>query len=423
MKKLIILLLFIPLFVFPQKNTFPYITTSSPLTLFSTQDGETEGIWSFSTVNPYDFKLRAEDSFTVIHLGKDHPPIVKTVYGTIATSIIGTPSMAVSSDGHYGLVTNHNWRGFDFFDKLVYPLDENISLKEKRLNKDTIYQLSNMIFVVDLDNSSHPVVHKIHVDDVPVHVLAHPDGKRFFVLGHEYFFTYTLKEGKLVELAKSKIPYGQGCFWIHPNGKNILASRSKDWNSKQTKAEWFDIVGDKVIYKHELEIDSSVNSDYQVMGGILRISPDGKKALISQRTYDNGIDFADILIADLTLKKPKITGVIKQVGDGIESFAFHPNGKMAVATCLEKRKNSLAVLDISSENLRVLYYLDAAGGSQGIEFSPEGDKLFLGSPAHGRIEVYDVRGDFELTKNQKFIKIGYGHNSLSLGPRYNSVNE
>ena len=419
MKKLLLILLIIPFVSSGQEKKLPYLTSTSPITLFSTQDGETEGIWSFSVVNPYDFKLRAEDSFTVIHLGPDHPPIAKTVYGTIATSIIGTPSMAVSSDGHYGLVTNHNWRGFDFFDKLVYPLNENISLEEKKQNNNTIYQLSNMIFVVDLKNPSHPVTHKIYIDDVPVHILAHPDGKRYFVLGHNHFFTYKLNDGKLVELAKSKIPYGQGCFWIHPNGKNILTSRSKDWNTELTKPEWFDIVGNKVIYKHKLEIDSSVNSSYQIMGGILRISPDGKKALISQRTYDNGIDFADILIADLTLKKPKITGVIKQVGDGIESFAFHPNGKMAVATCLEKRKNSLAVLDVSSENPKVLYYLDAAGGSQGIEFSPEGDKLFLGSPAHGRIEVYDVINDFELIKNQKFIKIGYGHNSLSMGPRYN----
>jgi len=418
MRKISILLIILPFFLLSQKDKSPYLTTLSPITLFSTQDGETEGIWSFSVVNPYDFKLRAEDSFTVIHLGTDHPPIVKTVYGTIATSIIGTPSMAMSSDGHYGLVTNHNWRGFDFFDKLIYPLDEGISQEEKKLNKETIYQLSNMIFVVDLENPSHPVTHKIHVDDVPVHILAHPDGKRFFVLGHNHFYTYTLKNGKLIELAKSKIPYGQGCFWIHPNGKNIVASRSKDWKSEVTKAEWFDIVDNKVIYKHEIEIDSSVDTNYQIMGGILRISPDGKKALISQRTYDNGIDFADIFIVDLTLKKPKITDVIKQVGDGIESFAFHPNGKMAVATCLEKRKNSLAVLDVSSDNPRVLYYLDAAGGSQGIEFSPEGDKLFLGSPAHGRIEVYDVIDDFVLSKNQKFIKIGYGHNSLSIGPRY-----
>ena len=396
----------ISLFTLAQENnSHPYITTLSPITLFSTQDGETEGIWSFSKVSPYDFKLLAEDSFTVIHLGEDHPPIVKTVYGTIATSIVGTPSMAVSSDGHYGLTTNHIWRGFDFFDKLEYPLDEKISLEQKKKDKNTIYQLSNMIFVVDLEDPEHTVVDKIHMDDVPVHILSHPDGKRFFVLGHESFSTFTLKNGKLVKLAKSKIPFGQGCFWIHPNGKNILASRSKNWKTKETIAEWFEIKEDKVIFKHQLEIDSSVDSNYQIMGGILRITPDVTRGFISQRTFDNGINFADILIADLTLKKPKITGVIKQVGDGIESFAFHPNGKLAVATCLEKTKNSLAVIDISSEKPKILYYLDAAGGSQGIEFSPEGDKLFLGSPAHGRIEVYDVKGDFELVKNQKFIKI------------------
>ena len=47
----------------------PYITTQTPLTLFSTQDGETEAIWSFSDVKPYDYKLLSKDSFTVIHLG------------------------------------------------------------------------------------------------------------------------------------------------------------------------------------------------------------------------------------------------------------------------------------------------------------------------------------------------------------------
>ena len=113
-----------------------------------------------------------------------------------------------------------------------------------------------------------------------------------------------------------------------------------------------------------------------------------------------------------------ITKVIKQVGDGLESFAFHPNGKMAVVTCLAPQKNAIAVLDIKSDPPRLLYHLDASGGSQGLEFTPEGDKLFHGSPAHGRIEVYDVVGDFKLVKNQKFIKIAYGHNSLTMGPRY-----
>ena len=91
---------------------------------------------------------------------------------------------------------------------------------------------------------------------------------------------------------------------------------------------------------------------------------------------------------------------------------------MAVVTCLAPDKNALAVLDIESDPPRLLYHLDASGGSQGLEFTPEGDQLFNGSPAHGRIDVYEVVGDFEIIKSQKFIKIGYGHSSLTVGPRY-----
>ena len=62
--------------------------------------------------------------------------------------------------------------------------------------------------------------------------------------------------------------------------------------------------------------------------------------------------------------------------------------------------------------------VNAKGISQGIEFTPEGDKLFVGSPTAGRIEVFDVVGDYELRKNPKFLNIGFGHNSLTIGPRY-----
>ena len=417
MKKLILLLF--PLYVFTQVNK-PFITTKSPITLFSTQDGETEAIWSFSNTNPYDGKLTTEDSFTVIHLSPDNPPQVKTVYGTIASTIIGTPSMAISSEGRYGLVTNHSWRDEKFF-QLEYPKDKplrNSDLTEDILKKQKLSpQLSDMISVVDLYDKNHPVVDRFILDDRPIHILSHPDGKRFFVMGDKNFFVFNLINGKLNLLEKSKIPYGQGGFWIHPNGKNILASRSVDWANYPTIGQWFKIDNNQVTYLHDLEIEDNLDTTYKG-GGILRITPDGKRGFLCQRTVYNGLDFADILIADLTLKKPKITSVIKQVCDGLESFAFHPNGKMAVATCLEKSKNSLAVLDISDKNAKVLYYLDAAGGSQGVEFTPEGDKLFLGSPAHGRIEVYDVIGEFELVKNQKFLKVGYGHNSLSISKKY-----
>jgi hypothetical protein len=62
--------------------------------------------------------------------------------------------------------------------------------------------------------------------------------------------------------------------------------------------------------------------------------------------------------------------------------------------------------------------MGAKGIGQGIEFTPEGDKLFVGSAIAGRIEVFDVVGDFELRKNPKFLHVGFGHNSLTIGPRY-----
>jgi len=89
-----------------------------------------------------------------------------------------------------------------------------------------------------------------------------------------------------------------------------------------------------------------LDTEYLDSGVILRITPDGKRGFICQRTMYNGQDLCDVLIADLTMEKPMVTKVIKQVGDGLESFAFHPNGKMAVVTCLAPQKNALAVLDI-----------------------------------------------------------------------------
>jgi hypothetical protein len=91
---------------------------------------------------------------------------------------------------------------------------------------------------------------------------------------------------------------------------------------------------------------------------------------------------------------------------------------MAVATGLGTYDNAIVVLDIASKPVRVLYTMDVKGISQGIEFTPEGDKLFVGSAITGRIEVFDVAGDYELRKNPKFLNVGFGHNSLTIGPRY-----
>jgi len=60
--------------------------------------------------------------------------------------------------------------------------------------------------------------------------------------------------------------------------------------------------------------------------------------------------------------------------------------------------------------------MEAEGISQGIEFTPEGDKLFVGSAITGRIEAFDVMDDYELRKNPKFLNFGFGNNSLTISP-------
>ena len=88
----------------------PYLTTQTPLTLVSSNDGEFNQIFQLTEDQTTDWELKTKDSFTVIHLGPDHPPIIKTVYDTVPCSIAGTPTMAMSSDGRYALIVNHSFR-------------------------------------------------------------------------------------------------------------------------------------------------------------------------------------------------------------------------------------------------------------------------------------------------------------------------
>ena len=91
-------------------NPRPYLTTQTPLTLVSSNDGEFNQIFQLTEDQTTDWELKTKDSLTVIHLGPNHPPIIKTVYDTVPCSIAGAPAMAMSSDGRYALIANHSWR-------------------------------------------------------------------------------------------------------------------------------------------------------------------------------------------------------------------------------------------------------------------------------------------------------------------------
>lgn len=400
----------------------PYITTQSRITLLSANDGETDIRWRKTPEGLNDREVKTEDSITVIHLGPDHPPITKTVYGTVPSSILGTPTMAMSADGRYGIIANHGFRGRTAYANLIYPAGApvtNEDIQPGDLSKQKLIpQLSNMLSLIDLASPDLKVVDRVLLDDGPVHVLPHPDKKHFVVGAIENFYIFRIQNAKLIEISRNPQDKGLPCFWTNPKGDRIIATQG--FLDGPATIHWYSLINNKVRHLSEVKINEGVDTELLDRTYILRISLDGKLALVCQDSSLFSPELSDILIVDLTLDKPAITSVIKHVGPGVESFAFHPNGKMVVATCLGVYKNSIAVLDIASKPARLLYHLDAGGVGQGIEFTPEGDKLFVGSNAASRIEVYDVMGEFELRKNQKFLKIGYGHCNLTIGPRYSS---
>src|SRR6478736_1260187 len=83
-----------------QDKGVPGIRSKQRLTILSANDGQIH-----LRLNP-DKGKGTQDSITVIHLGPDHPPIVKTVYGTVPNTISGPPYMAMTGDGRYGFVTS-----------------------------------------------------------------------------------------------------------------------------------------------------------------------------------------------------------------------------------------------------------------------------------------------------------------------------
>ena len=330
--------------------------------------------------------------------------------------------MALSKNGRYGLIANHGFRNEQFAD-IVYPKGVPLTNKditpEMLLKQELPAHKSNMVSLIDLSTPEYKVVHRVLFDDYPFHVLAHPDGKHFIVGASENFYVFKIDNGKLIQISKNPQAHGHPCFWISPDGKRIIATQNFGKDETCT-VQWYSIENNIIKHLSTVNIADGVDTKLLDTSMIIRISLDGKMALICQRSVPNGLDLCDIPIVDLTLNKPVITSVIKQVADGVESFAFHPNNKMAVVTGLGKPTNCIGVLDIASKPARLLYTMDAKAIGQGIEFTPEGDKLFVGSATSGHIEVFDVIGDYELKKNQKFLRVGYGHSSLSIGSRYQS---
>lgn len=367
-----------------QDPAAPWIKTRQRLTILSANDGQ-----SHLRLNA-DMKLDREyvtkDSITVIHLGPDHPPIVKTVYGTVPNTISGSPYMAMTGDGHYGFVTSNG---------------EGTSKGEPE----------NLMSVIDLTSPTLAVVQKITIPH-PTMVDTHPDGRHVVVPCSTGFQVFEMRGSQLVPVKDNRTTVIPSSIDVSPQGDRIIATG-------RTSGVHVFSYQDGVI-EHLSEVKFSFDGPFSP-----RFSPDGRRVLVpngggsgTKGTLD------DLLSIDMTLSPPAVTEVIPQVADGMESLAFHPDGHMAVVACLEEFRvrahttySHLAVIDLTSKPARLLYHVNVEAIPEGIEFSPDGSQLFVGLTSANHIAVFDVNR-FLIQRSPLVIRVGHGPSSMALGPRF-----
>lgn len=118
----------------------------------------------------------------------------------------------------------------------------------------------------------------------------------------------------------------------------------------------------------------------------------------------------------MTINPPEVTETIQNVGQGLESLAFHPNGKFAVVTCIDGPFiGHLAVVDLTGPSIQILHYLPIEFVPQGIEFSPDGSMLFVQATTANHINVYKV-DEMMLNKIPYVLRTGEGPASMALSP-------
>ena len=66
--------------------------------------------------------------------------------------------------------------------------------------------------------------------------------------------------------------------------------------------------------------------------------------------------------------------------------------------------------------MRLLYHMRTEGVPPGIDFSPEGDKLFVGSAVSNLIAAYDVDG-FMIRRHTFVLQTGHGHAAMVISRR------
>jgi len=365
----------------------PYLTTPRPTILFSVNDGEAPNLLEEGP----DAAVPA-DSVTVIRLYPDRPPTSKTVVGTTSSTIVGTPYAAIV--GQFGVATNHTVRE----GPQVRPGD---------------VRGKHQIAVVDLLSDELAVTDRIDTESGVWQAVAHPDGRRVIVALENGWRVFTVTDkGKLKEINRASTSEAVWSFALSPDGRTILAAMLHDFTDWTGR-----------IVRFELNPDSSlsdpiaIESNGHFVEGPFspRFAPDGKSALILNGWGETNGSMDDVLMVDMETNR--IVGVVSQVGDGLESLAYHPSGDFAVIACLNSYggtfSSQLAVIDLTSGTPQLLYHVPVERIPEGIEFTRDGSMLFVSTSHANQIAVFHVK-DKMLNRSPFVLPTGYGPSVMGL---------
>src|SRR5262245_25697904 len=174
-----------------QDSAVPGIRTKQRITILSANDGHVHAR------RDKDTKKSTPDSITVIHLGPDHPPIVKTVYGTVPNTISGPPYMAMTGDGRYGFVTS----------------------RKSKEDPDAPEILS----VIDLASDDLKVVQTVKLLD-PRMAVMHPDGKRLLIPYDTGIRVFEMRGGRLELVKDNPTDFRLLGIAISPRGDRVVGN-------------------------------------------------------------------------------------------------------------------------------------------------------------------------------------------------------
>lgn len=366
----------------------PGLRTKQRLTILSANDGfvhrrlDAEG----AKTTP--------DSITVIHLGPDHPPIVKTVYGTVPNTISGPPYMAMTGDGRYGFVTS------------------------RKIKQEP--EAPEIISVIDLASDDLKVIQTVKLPD-PRMAVMHPDGKRLLIPYDTGIRVFEMRDGQLVLVKDNPTDFRLLGIDISPRGDRVVGNGTM--KGGKLAVHVLSYRDGTITYEREVGIKPGA-PDWDGPFAC-RFTRDGTRVVIPNGWHNGSRGtLAPVFIADVTVDPPVVTDVIPQVADGIEGVAVHPSGKFAVLSCLEdsprlvhQAYSHLAVIDLSSKPSRLLYHLDVESLPEGMEFSPDGTQLFVGLTYAHRIVTFDVDG-FRLRRSPYVLRVGHGPCAMAIGPRF-----